>query len=67
VQKLIRAVGRRRARIEIGPTGYAAHEIKLTTEDTEEDTIISSDNKSLDPVLQVQRVEIDQQTDWFAA
>ncbi len=36
-QKFIRAVRRRRARIKIGPTGYAAHEINLTTEDTEED------------------------------
>ena len=37
VQQLFRAVRRRRARIKIGPTGYAAHEINLTTEDTEED------------------------------
>ena len=47
VQKLIRAVRWRRSRIKIGPTGYAAHGIKLTTEDTEEDIIISLDNKSL--------------------
>src|SRR6266566_5174536 len=36
-QQLMRAVRRRRARIKIGPTGYATHEINLTTEDTEED------------------------------
>src|SRR5258707_1386113 len=37
VQELFRAVRRRRARIKIGPAGYAAHKTNLTTEDTEED------------------------------
>jgi hypothetical protein len=52
-QQFFAAIRRRRARIKIGPTGYAAHKIQLTTEDTEEDIIISLDNKSLNAIFQM--------------
>ena len=57
-QQFLRALRRCGAWIEIGPTGYAAHKIKLTTEDTEEEKLISLDNKALDAIFQMKTVKV---------